>query len=549
MQEAGIRPDKYIYTGVLRACADTGVLDLGIYIHNLVVEYGLESDVVVGSSLILLYFKCGAAYDAIRIFSKLTSRNTISWNTVISYCNEHGYSDVALVLYEEMQQHGIKPEASTYSSILKACGSTGALDQGKLIHGQLLRSGHESNVIVSSTLVDMYSKCGDLTIAREIFEKTTNRDIMSWGAMLSGYVDQGKYQSALELYANFLQEHITPNNIIFVCILKACVRVGTIEDACYIHHHIVGIGGELDNAVGNILVDMYASCGSLNEALKLFTTMPEKGVIAWNTIIGAYAEHGQGKNALMLYSQMQKSLVKPDKVTYLSILKACVTMGASCLGRMIHHQILEDSLDLDTSIVSSLVDMYAKCGGLQEALILFEELPDKNIISWGILINGYVQQGYHEMVDQCIRHMIQQGLIPTPIIYVNVFASCSHAGRVEDTKKYLNSMVVAHGVSPTEEHFNCMIDVFGRAGCLIEGKKLLQSMPMDANITCWMSLLAACGTYGDIDLAKQSFDELVRMDPDYASAYILMSKIYTDMDMQENADNIIEQMRSLTFKG
>ncbi|KAH7427870.1 hypothetical protein KP509_10G064700 [Ceratopteris richardii] len=127
-QEAGIRPDKYIYTGVLRACADTGVLDLGIYIHNLVVEYGLESDVVVGSSLILLYFKCGAAYDAIRIFSKLTSRNTISWNTVISYCNEHGYSDVALVLYEEMQQHGIKPEASTYSSIFKACGSIGALE-------------------------------------------------------------------------------------------------------------------------------------------------------------------------------------------------------------------------------------------------------------------------------------------------------------------------------------------------------------------------------------------------------------------------------------
>ncbi|KAI5057792.1 hypothetical protein GOP47_0027807 [Adiantum capillus-veneris] len=545
LQAEGIQPDKFIFTCILKACADAGAIDLGIHIHNLIIEHRLESDVVVGSALILLYSKCGASDDANKVFVMLLNRNAVSWNTLIAHFNKMGCGDTALHLYGEMQQHGIKPSVSTFSSVLKTCASIGAVDQGKLIHEQVLKSGLELNVVVGSTLINMYSKCGDLKVAREAFERMQNRDVVSWGAMISGYVEHSDYQSALKLFARLLQEDITPNKVILVCIVKACASRRAAEHAMWIHHHIIELAAECDEMVGSTLVDMYAWCGSLNEALKVFTMILERDVVSWNAMIGGYAQHGHGRDALLLFCQMQRDFVKPDKITFLGVSKACGIVGGSCQGRMVHHQILKDGFDSDISVGSALVDMYAKCGSVQEAHTLFDKLSEKNIVTWGALITGYAQLGYHELVDRCLQNMIQEGLTPSPIIYVNVFASCSHAGRVEDSKKYFKAMVITHCVTPSQEHFNGIIDVFGRAGCLVEGKKLLQSMPIHANFTCWMSLLTACGTYGVVDLARECFDELVKMDPDYASAYVLMTKIYTDMNMWEHADKIKQLKKGL----
>ncbi|MCO5579180.1 hypothetical protein L7F22_033033 [Adiantum nelumboides] len=542
LQAEGTQPDKFIFTCVLKACVDAGAFDLGVHLHNTIIEHKLESDVVVGSALILLYSRCGASDDANQVFCMLLNRNAVSWNTLIAHCNELGYCDTALQLYGEMQQHGIKPLVSTFSSILKTCASIRAVDQGNLIYEQVLKCGLDLNVVVGSTLIDMYSKWGNLKVAREAFEKMQNRDAVSWGAMISGYVEHADYQSALKLFARLLQEDITPNKVVLVSAVKACANRGASEQAMWIHHHIIYAAAESDKMIGSSLVDMYASCGSLNEALKVFTVMLERDVVSWNTLIGGYAQHGHGKDALLLYCQMQRDFVKPDKITFLGVLKACGSVGASCQGRMVHHLILKDGFDSEVSVGSALVDMYAKCGSLQEAHTLFDKLSEKNVVTWGALITGYAQLGYHELVDRCLQNMIQQGVTPTPIIYINIFASCSHAGRVEDSKKFFKAMVIVHGFTPTQEHFNGIIDVFGRAGCLVEGKKLLQSMPIHANVTCWMSLLTACGTYNDVDMARDCFDELVKMDPDYASAYVLMTKIYINMNMWEHADKI-KQMK------
>lgn len=448
-----------------------------------------------------------------------------------------GEGERALDLYQKMLQEGSRPNKVTYSCILKACSCIGAIAQGRLIHNEIIASGLEVDVIVGNTIIDMYVKCGSLYEGRSIFDVFQNRNLVSWGAMIAGYAQRGDGCNSLELFEELQRENMKPNEYIYSGTLKGCSSIGAIGKGWMIHVKLIYCGLESDLIVGSSLVDMYCKCGSLEDAYRVFKLLPNQNVVCWGAIISGYVEHGHGLAALKLFMEMQELSVKPNKVIFLCILQACGNIRASGPGRLIHCQITKSDIPDDLAIGSTLVEMYARCGNLDEACKVFHEMVNPNSISWGALIAAYTQCGNCILARQCLEDMQQQGLQPSDLVFTSILSACSHVGLLDKGCQYFNYMTESYGIIPSIQHYNCMVDLLGRIGHLKESQYLLQTMPVLPDIIGWTSLLVNSRTYGNAMLGKLCFEQLTRLDPVHGSSYVLMSNMYADAHLFDDVKN------------
>lgn len=543
MLMGGVRPDKVTFLCTLKACGCTGVIDRGRLIHDQIIRNGYISDAVIGSALLDMYANCGGLNEARKVFDSSVGQDVVTWSSLIAAYTQHGHGDVALKLFREMQEGGRRPNNATFASILKACGSIGDIAQGRLIYDQIIRNGLDVDVIVGSTVVDMYSKCGSLREAQRVFDILPNLDVISWGSMIDGYAQHGYGLPALLLFEKLQKKGIKSSNIIFSSVLKACARVGALEQGQLIYDQIVRNNLDLDVVIGNTLVDMYSSCESLEEARKVFDQVLYPDMVSWNAMIAGYARHRYAPSALELFDRMQKKGMNPDKVTFSCVLKACGGIGALTTGRCIHNQILRNELESDVVVGTTLIDMYATCGRLEEARKVFETLPNRNTVSWCVLIAGYAQHDKWRLAADCIHEMQCQGLKPDERIHTIMLTACSHLGEVEEGHWYYKSMKQEHVSMPSIEHLNCMIDLFGRTGQLCEAAELLKTMPSSPDTAGWMSLLTACKKFNNAEVGGHCFNQIIHLDPNLPAAYVFMSNIYADADMSEKAWKVQQMKR------
>ncbi|KAH7424699.1 hypothetical protein KP509_11G020000 [Ceratopteris richardii] len=265
MLSEDICPNKLTFLGVLKACWLVGNLRQGLYMHSEVMSQSLDSDLVVANTLIGMYAKCGALNEARHVFDLLSSKDGVSYNSMIQGYVQNEHSLPALDIYSSMQCRGIRPNKVTFPTILKACSNIRALEQGRLLHTEIIRDGMHLDEVVGSAIIDMYLKCGSLLDADTVFEDLAIKDVVSWSAMILGYADQGHGQKALNLYSDMLSEDICPNKFTFLGVLKACWLVGNLRQGLYMHSEVMSQSLDLDLVVANTLIGMYAKCGALNE--------------------------------------------------------------------------------------------------------------------------------------------------------------------------------------------------------------------------------------------------------------------------------------------
>lgn len=546
MQCEGIKPNKVMFLCVLKVCGSLRTLEHGKVLHYLIIRNGLELDMAIGNTLVDMYAKCGGIDEAQAVFDNLQSRNVVSWSAMIAGYAQHENGLIALDLFDEMQQDGIEPNRVAFACTLKACGSLGAIEHARMIHDKIIKSSLDSDVVIGSSLIDIYARCGGLEEARKVFDEVPSPNVVLWAVMISGYAQHGLGTPALELFRKMQKRGIKPDTFVFSCILKACGNIGALEGGQLIHNLILRSGLEKNVVVGSTLVDMYVKCGHLKEARKVFDDMPNRNEVTWGSMIGGYTEHEQGFPALELFKKMLEKGVKPDKVRFLCILKACGSIGAVRQGNLIHDLIIRSGLDWDEVIGNAILDMYVKGGRLGEASKVFGQLQNQGVVSWGAMIAGFAQYGNYRLVRQSFVDMQQQGVKPNEIIYTSILSGCSHAGLVEEGYHHFTSMQVDHGISPSIEHFNCIVDLLGRAGRLKEAEKLLEYMPDLNESTALTSLLSACRTYGNNEIAKHCFDQLVQLDPSIAAGYVTMSNVYADAHMWEGVERIQELKKSVS---
>lgn len=525
MRRDGVCPDDVTYICSIKACGSIGALDKGQELHADVTMKGMEINVLISSTLVDMYAKCGSLPAAQVVFDKLPICNEVACTALIGGYTEHGHAEEALNCFEQMQQEGIPVDTVTFACSLKACGSIGAIKKGHKLHAQIMKRGLQTDLIVSNSLIDMYGKSGALPEAQMVLDKLPFRNVVSWNALIAGYVEHEHGVEALSCFKRMQFEGINSDAATLSCLLKACGLIGEIEEGQEIHVEIVRKGLATETVVGNALVDMYAKCGLFGRAWEVFEKLSVRDVVSWTALITGYAEYGSFVQALDCFNQMQHNGVPPDATTYLCILKACSGLGAVNKGQELHAGIVQSRIKLDFKIGSSLVGMYAQCGWLQKAQEVFDTLPIHNVPLFNALITGYAQLGEVEKVFLHIGTMIAEGLQLNIATLVSIFNVCSHAGLVDKGKVYLVNMSKYYGIIPALAHYNCVIDILCRAGGVDMAVVLIQKMPFHPGAVGWHGLLGACQRCCNGELGMQAFQYAVELDEKDSSAYISMLNI------------------------
>jgi len=543
MQREGATPDKFTFIQAIKACACLGALQDGRLVHQQLIQSGCESDVFVGSSLVDMYAKCGSIEDAWRVFNKMPSRDVVTWSAMILGHVKCGQGQKALELFRQMQHEGVQPNSVTFVGVLNACASMIVLDEGRCVHLQIVQSGLESNVFVGNSLIDMYVKCGSLEDAWIVFNKMPSRDVVSWNAMILGHVKCGQGQKALELFQQMQQEGVQPNYVTVVGVLNACASGIALEEGRWVHHHIVQSGLEMNVFVGNSLVDMYAKCGRIEDAWKVFHKMPSRDVVTWNAMVLGHVKCGHKQKALELFQQMQQEGVRPNSVTFVGVLNACASLIALEEGRRVHQQIIQSGLESDVFVGSSLVDMYAKCGSIEDACRVFNKMPSRDVVTWTAILGGCAMHGHGREALKHFEQMCDEGVQPDDITFVCVLSACSHAGLVDEGMCLYASMIRDYMIPAKLEHYTCMVDLLGRAGHLQEAENMVMAMPCKPHAAAWMALLGACRIHGNVGMAERVAKRILEMEPENAAVYVLLSNIYAAAGNRHLCENVERQRK------
>jgi pentatricopeptide repeat protein len=379
--------------------------------------------------------------------------------------------------------------------------------------------------------MDMYFKCGALEKAQEVFEQLSKPDIVSWNVLIGGYAQHGFSDEALRCFKRMQDVRVHPNVVTYISVLKACGITESLDIGEAVDTEVRKQGLlHKDVMLGNALVDMYAKCGVLEKAQDVFQELPVKNVVTWSALIGGYAHHGHGDEALRFFKLMQGAGVRPNSVTYINALKACGIVGSLEIGESIYAEVRNEGLlGKEVELGNALVDMYSKCGALEEARKVFKQLPAKNVVSWTALIEGYAQLGEADVVLHLYERMRARSVVPNSVTFTVLLTACSHAGLVEEGQNLFSELCTSYGLMPTLEHYSCMIDLFGRAGNIDKVKSLLSKVSYsDDDLPLFLTLLGACKKWRNVKLGKWAFEQSMQLDETCAAAYVCMESIYTD---------------------
>ena len=536
-------PNNYILSCIMK-CYSLNVVTCGMIIHHHAIEYGLFSDVIVATSLVSQYARCGMLSDAYNVFEKLPNRDTTCWNALTFGLLDKGHFQEAQHLFEKMQQNGVYYcDNVTLCHALKACAKAGVLGKGKLIHMCVVKTGHDSLLMIADALMDMYGKCGYLENAYDVFEKLQDKDVVSWSAIISAHVDNGHCEEAFHLFENMQKKGFDPDHVTFACMLKACTNMESKKYGEFIHSRIMKRGIDSDVFVGNAMVDMYAKMGDFIAALKVFERLAKRQVVGWNALIWGLSELDMNKAALQFFQKMQFQDLQPDHFTYVSVVKSSSNIADLSTGRLLHICIISQGFESNMILENTLMDMYAKCGSIKDACSIFSMMQTRSIVSWNTIMEGYGEHGHHALVFQCFKAMQKEGVLPDSVTFVCILSACSHGGLIQEAYHVYNMMTEMFGLVPSVQHIVCMVDTLGRAGCLGQTKRLIMGIPVQPDPVVWIALLGSCARCDNIVIGDWAFEQLTQIDPTNSAGNLLLSNIYSSNHMPGKYSQLIEYSR------
>eukprot|EP01018_Ginkgo_biloba_P019198 Gb_26689 [translate_table: standard] len=509
MQVEGMQSDNFTFTFVLKACAGLSALQEGKEIHAHTVRTGYDSGAFVGAALVDMYCKCGNVKDARQVFDRMCTRDVVSWNAMISGYTQNGYAHQALTLFYQMQLENVTPNTVTAVSVLRACAQLGALQQGKWIHDYISRNGFESHVYVRNSLVDMYAKCGSIEVAREVFDKMLIRSVVSWNAMIAGYVQNGHSNAALTLFQQMQLENVMPNSVTMMNVLPACADLGSLRQGRYVHGYIVKNGFESDVSVGNSLVAMYAKCGSVEIARHLFDKMHQRDVVSWSAMIAGYGINGHGEDALALFNQMQRIGMMPNHITFISVLSACSHAGLVDEGWQYFNCMSRDyCITPMMEHYACMVDLLGRVGRLNEAYDFIENMPFEPAAGvWGTLLGACRIHCNIELGERVAERLfdLKPGDAGYYVLLSNIYAV---AGKWDNVEK-VRTMMKERGLEKTPGY--SWIEVHNRVHAFFVGDRShAQSEKIYATLEALANLMKEAGHMPNTSFVLQDVEEEVK---------------------------------------
>ncbi|VFQ68129.1 unnamed protein product [Cuscuta campestris] len=443
-----------------------------------------------------------------------------------------------------MERHKIWANAVIYTELIKCCVAQRAVEHGKHVHQHVFSNGYEPKTFLLNAILNMYVKFNMLGEAQALFDQMPERNVVAWSTIISAYSSSNLNFKALKLLILMLRDGVQPNMYTYSSVLRSCDAISNLTP---LHCSIIKVGLDSDVFVRSALIDVYAKMGRPNSALDIFDEMKTHDRVVWNSIIGGFAQNSDGYEALTLYIRMKRAGFPADQSTLTSSLRACTSLALLEVGRQFHVQVLKFHPDL--ILHNALLDMYCKCGSVDDANRTFTQMAERDVISWSTMLMGLAQNGFSKEALDLFEEMKSHGRVkPNRITVLGVLFACSHAGMVEEGQYYFRSMKKLFGIDPGTEHYGCMVDLLGRAGKLDEAVKLIHEMECEPDTVTWRTLLGACRLHRNMDLAEYAVKQIINIDPSDAGTYILLSNIYARTQKWEEASNVRRTMRSKGVK-
>ncbi|XP_042520771.1 pentatricopeptide repeat-containing protein At3g20730 [Macadamia integrifolia] len=539
-----ILQDLSLYSPILQLCINLRAEKEGRFVHDHVLRNGLNLDLHFNTKLVIFYSKIGDIKAAYIVFDRMSSRSVVSWTAMISGFAQKGYSKDALEVFKEMHRSGVKANQFTYGSVLKACTNMLSLEVGKQIQGCIVKGIFLEDLFVQSALVCLHSKCGRLEDAQYLFERMLERDTVSWNALIGGYAVQGLADVSFGMFQSMLRDGMMPDQFTFGSVLRACGGGKALNKVKQIHGLIIQLGFGSYEVVTGSLIDAYAKSGRLRSAKLLYDSMPEKDLISCTALITRYAHvGGYRKEAFGLFGEIIQMQMGMDSIILCSMLNICANVALLSLGRQIHAISLKKQPNCDVAMGNAFIDMYAKSGEIDDANRAFDDIKEKNVISWTSLIAGYGKHGYGDKAIKIFEKMEDNNLKPNDVTFLTLLFACSHTGMTTKGWECFTSMVNTYKISPRVEHYACMVDLLARGGQLEEAYELVSKMSIKPNTSIWGSILGACRIYGNTSLGEVAARNLFDLDPRNAVNYVALAGIYAAAGLWENASEMRKLMK------
>ncbi|CAN8229596.1 unnamed protein product [Cochlearia groenlandica] len=523
--KSGLRPNETTLR-LLAAAVRLDSLALGKQVHCMALKLGFDLMLAVANSLVNMYCKMRKIGLARTIFDSMSERDLISWNSLIDGFAQKGLEVEAVCLFMQLLRHGLTPDWYTMTSVLKAASFLPeGMSLNKQVHVHAIKFNNVSDNFVSTALINAYSRNRCMKEA-EVLLWRNNFDPVAWNAMMSACTQSNDGHKTLELFGLMHKRGVISDEYTLATVLKACGSLFVINQGKQIHAYAIKSAHDLDLWVSSGFLDMYVKCGDMKAAQFAFNSIPVPDDVAWTTMISGCIENGEEEQAFRVYSQMRLMGVLPDEFTIATLAKASSCLTALEQGRQIHANALKLNCTGDPFVGTSLVDMYAKCGSIDDAYSLFRRIEMRNITAWNAMLVGLAQHGEGKEALELFEKMKSLGIKPDKVTLIGVLSACSHSGMVSEAYKHINTMHREYGIKPEIEHYSCLADALGRAGLVREAEKLIESMSMEASASMYRALLAACRVKGDTETGKRVATKLLELEPLDSSAYVLLSNMY-----------------------
>ncbi|XXG66702.1 hypothetical protein AAC387_Pa06g0225 [Persea americana] len=404
------------------------------------------------------------------------------------------------------------------------------VSQAMQLHAQVIKQGNQENPLALSKLFTFSSLSisGSVTYARSIFDSLHNPNSYFSNTLLRAYAKSPDPNQALLFFIQLLhQHHHHPDRFTYPFLLQSCSHLHAACQGKQLHASIYKARLQEDRFIQNSLIHMYSTCGELNSAMLVFDQMPERDVVSWTSIIDGCVDSGYSTEALRLFERMEDTGVAPNDATAVSVLRACADVGAMSVGQKVHQIINQCELDSKPNVVTALIDMYSKCGCIDTARRLFDELVEKDVFAWTAMISGFASHGQSKDAIELFRQMQELNIRTDDRTITAVLSACRNAGWVSEGWEFFNSMEKNYKIQPKIQHYGCMVDLFSRAGHLNEAEELIKRMPIEPDAILWRTLIWACKIHGDIHRGERLMKQhLLKLDSIDCGSYVLLGNMY-----------------------
>lgn len=459
------------------------------------------------------------------------------------------------------------------------------MEELKQLHAHILVFSLSQSNFLGTQIINICNSNGRVAYAALFFNQFEEPNMFLYNAMIKAYTQNQHYFEAISLYKQMLNLRHSQNSILvdrftYPFVLKACAGLLLLVLGKLVHVDIFKSGLTTNSIIQNSLIEMYTKCDDLVDARRVFDEMDDRDAVSWNMLISAHARLGQMRKARALFNSMPSKTVvswtalisgytmagryfdavevfhhmqlegfEPDGISIVSVLPSCAQLGALELGRWIHAYCDKHELLQNIFICNALVEMYAKCGSVDQALQLFEEMKDKDVISWSTMIGGLASHGQaHKAINLFVEMEKDKRVRPNGITFIGLLSACSHAGLLDEGFRYFDSMKEVYGIDPGVEHYGCMVDLLSRSGYIDRAVEFIESMPVPPDAAIWGSLLGACRTHGNVRTAVKAMERLIELEPEDIGNYVMLSNIYAAARRWDGVVKLRRVIRSRSLK-